>query len=418
MIFPNLSTPLVKLDLTFEAGSRYQPQPCVAHAASRLIGEATAAHSATSVAEFLDFRGIVVERSADVCTSCLSFYFLRRYAAELLPLVREMVENPLLTPQMFTAFVSKRRQQLETNALKTSQVARNIFYERLFGADHPMGVYARPEDVDRLTPQMITDFWRDRYQSTHDNPSPKYWITLSGHVDDNLLTLINDNLNENENQNENQNRLPPNSQFSVLNSQFSIDSQISRPSVQSSLRVGRVLPFQWNDPDPSKAPAQFSTLNSQFSILNTLLGGYFSSRLMSNLREDKGYTYGINSQVQIFRGPIVFFITADVANDAVPDALVQIDNELRRLQEERVSDEELHRVCTYMRGDHLRSIDGIFELAERHRQMATMGIDKRFFDYLLQALETTTPDDIQRLARRFLSPEEMLHVVVGPGSDC
>ena len=153
-------------------------------------------------------------------------------------------------------------------------------------------------------------------------------------------------------------------------------------------------------------------------VLNTLLGGYFGSRLMSNLREDKGYTYGIYSHTQLFRGPIVFFITADVAVDAATDAIAQVDKELRRLSDEPVSQDELHRVCTYMLGDHLRSIDGIFELAERHRQMATMGIDKRFFDYFLQALETTTPDDIQRLARRFLSPEEMLHVVVGPGSDC
>ena len=406
MIFPNLATPLVKLDLTFEAGSRYQPQPCVAHAASQLIGEATAKHTAAEVAEFLDFRGIVVERSADVCTSCLSFYFLRRYAGELLPLVREMVEEPVLTPALFEAYVSKRRQQLEVNARKTSSVARNAWYEALFGPDHPLGVHANPEDVDRLTPDLITAFWRERYQD--------YWITLSGNVDDALVEMVS---NSTRHTPQSLRDSSPNlgEQLEILtasdrgsHSSPKLGEVAQRAggvcSPQFSIRVGRVLPFQWDNPDYHK-----------FMVLNTLLGGYFGSRLMTNLREEKGYTYGIYSQTQIFRGVIVFFITADVAAEAAEDSLVQVDAEIRRLQEEPVTDDELCRVCTYMRGDHLRSIDGIFELSERRRQMVTTGVGESFFDLLLAALGTTTPADIQRLARKYLDPSDLLHVVAKGG---
>ena len=99
-LFVSEASSLVKLDLTFEAGSRYQWLKSQAHAASQLVGEATALHEEAWVAEFLDFRGITLERSADVCTATLSFYFLRRYAAELLPVLREMV---VMLPSTFAA---------------------------------------------------------------------------------------------------------------------------------------------------------------------------------------------------------------------------------------------------------------------------------------------------------------------------
>lgn len=394
-VFTNTKTPLVKLDLTFEAGSRYQSQLSVSHAASRLIGEATMQRTSAEVAEFLDFRGIVVERTADVCTACLSFYFLRRYAEELLPLVRGMVEQPLLTPTLFDAYVSKRRQQLEENNRKTSLVARNLWYQTLFGPVHPLGVYATPDDVLRLTPDIVTDFWRNHYRLAEAE------ITIAGNVDDTLLALLEAYLPLCGSNPPDNPLLPPSENTAPA---FSAPMVVTVPSArQASLRVGRILPFRWDDPDCFR-----------FMILNTLLGGYFGSRLMSNLREDKGYTYGINSRFQFFRGCIIFFITADVAPEAVTDSLVQNDAEIRRLHDEPVSPDELRRVCTYLRGDHLRSIDGIFELSERHRQLSTTAIDDRFFDFFLSALDTTTPHDICRLARLYLSPSDLLHVVAVP----
>lgn len=393
--FPSPSVGMVKLDLTFEAGSRYQPQPCVAHAANQLMGEATGTRSAEEVAEFLDFRGIILERSADTCTACLSFYFLRRYASELLPLVREMVEQPRLTAQLFEACCAKRRQQLQTNALKTAQVARNRYYSALFGAQHPLGVYAVAEDVDRLTPQHITDYWRQHYSLAQAR------ILLAGAVDDQLLSeCAKVLLKENAGEVVVSNPLPAPATTDFPVGQ-TLDFQLPTVNPQATIRVGRILPLAWDDPDYAR-----------FMVLNTVLGGYFGSRLMSNLREEKGYTYGIYSQTQIFRGIVVQFITADVAASAATDALRQVDNELRRLQQEPVPQEELERVCTYMRGDFLRSVDGIFEVSERYRQMVNTAVDEHLTENLFQALETVTPDDLMRLARQYLSPNELLHVTV------
>ena len=129
--FQNPNVDIIKLDFTFEAGSAYQWQLSQAHAANQLLGEATALHSAPDIAEFLDFRGIVVERLADVCQGNISFYFLRKYAEELFPLLREMFDHSLITSQLFEAYVGRRRQAIATGFQRTNYMARNRFYELL-----------------------------------------------------------------------------------------------------------------------------------------------------------------------------------------------------------------------------------------------------------------------------------------------
>ena len=173
-------------------------------------------------------------------------------------------------------------------------------------------------------------------------------------------------------------------------------------AVQTTLRVGRVLPLRWDDPD-----------YACFMLLTTLLGGYFGSRLMRNLREDKGYTYGIGARTQIYRGLVVFFITTDVAAGAAEAAEEEIRHELQRLCEEPVGEEELQLVKTVMVGDFIRSIDGIFERSERFCSMLSTGVDERLTDNLRQALSCVTAADLHAVARRLLAPDAMIYCRAG-----
>ena len=178
-------------------------------------------------------------------------------------------------------------------------------------------------------------------------------------------------------------------------------------AAQNTLRVGRILPITWN-----------STEYVDFMVLTTILGGYFGSRLMSNIREDKGYTYGINALTNIFRGSISFFIVSDVASDKADAALKEILFEIERLCNEPVPDEELRMVRNVMLGDFMRSIDGIFERSERFRQMKETHVSERFTDIFFEVLSESgpsavTPERLQNLAQRILNPEYLLQVSVG-----
>lgn len=393
--FVNPSLQLVKLDLTFEAGTAWQSCLSQAHAANQLFGEATRSHSAEQMAEFMDFRGIIVERNTEVCTSSITFYFLRRYAEELLAMIRLMFDEPLITVQLFSSYKAQRMSQLQQNLLKTSISARNEYYRLLFGDSHPLGVHATADDIEHLTFQQVEEFLLQHYHLGGAD------ITVAGAVDDSLLDLIRLHLAPQGIDPKQHGHIlpPPSPQASSRDTVREIhDPRFA--GVQNSLRIGTILPFHWDEMDYAR-----------FLVLNTVLGGYFGSRLMTNIREDKGYTYGIYSHTQMFRGCIVFYITADIAADSSERCLSEIKKEIARLQQEPVGKAELDRVRHFMHGEHIRSLDGIFELSERYRQMSVACVTEQFTSNYLEAIRTTTPDQLLTLAQSTLS--DLLFVTVG-----
>lgn len=388
--FENSALELLKLDITVEAGSSYQGCKCQAHAANQLFGEATRLRDAREVAEFIDFRGIVVERMTDAYTGSISFYFLRRYAEELFPLLREMFDCPLVTQTMFEAYAAKRRQQLAVGLKKTGYVARNRFYELIFGPGHPLGTYATPDAVGGLALDAVCGFIRDRYRLDHAH------IVLSGKVDSGVLALAGRWLSPD--------RRPAPAPAPILPPEPCAERQSYCPmadAVQSTIRIGRLLPYAWDSADYAR-----------FMVLSTALGGYFGSRLMSSIREEKGYTYGIYSQTQIHRDGILFYIVADVAAESAQAAVGEVFAEMRRLQDEPLSDGELERVRNFMAGDFIRSIDGVFELSERCRQMAATGVTELLSANLAAAIRTVSPAQLQALARHAFAG--LCTVVAGP----
>lgn len=384
--FPS-ATELVKIDFLTEAGSAYQSQPLVAAAANKLFSVASERMDAEQLSEFFDFRGILVESNNTVLQSSATFYTLSRHLGDLLPVLDDLVHAPAFPEREFDVYRRERHQKIMASQQKSSDMARRLFYETLFGFDHPLGTYATPEDADRLSLEAVRKHYAD-YHRVGDMD-----IVLAGHIDDHLLAAIDDRFGH-DTPSDSQKHLSLHSSslpFTPSHSQFSIPS-----SVQSTIRVGRILPLRWNDIDYAR-----------LTLLVTLLGGYFGSRLMSNLREDKGYTYGIYARTQIYRGVIVFYLTADVAGNVADEAEKEIMHELQRLVDEPVPDEELDLVRTVLVGDFLRSVDGIFERSARFCDMLGTDITEQFTDNLREAILTTTSADLQRLAATYLAPQQM-----------
>lgn len=392
-VFPNTSTELLKIDLLFEAGSAYQSQLLCASAAAKMITIASSSLDSAKLAEFMDYRGVVLDSNCDILQNTFSVYMLRRFADQVVPVIASMLRQPAFSDQDFQVWQRRREAEIAALEQQTKHLARRDFYLSLFGPDHPLGRYATSSDVMRLKPDTVREHLK-RYYSAPNN------IVLSGNVDDHIIELL-----QNEGIKVNSGNTSDRKIDSLFPTGLPCQSihRIPLPdAVQTSLRVGRILPFTWEHPD---YPA--------FMILTTLLGGYFGSRLMSNLREDKGYTYGIYAHTQIYRGVIVFFIVADVASGTADDSVEQIRLELNRLREEPVSDDELELVKKVFVGDFLRSIDGVFERSQRYCDMIGTYVDERLTDRLREALETCTPTDLQRLAKQLLNPDDMIVCLSG-----
>lgn len=389
--FRNGSTSLVRLDFLHEAGSFYQPKPLVSAATCKLHLIAGGDYTADRLSEFMDYRGIIVDHTPNVLQCGTSVYFLRRYADELLPVLAEVLRNPAFPQQQFDTYCSKRRQEMLAALQKTGEVARRMFYQALFGKEHPLGRYADPEDINNLTVDDLRRFYQQNYSL------PDTVLVAGGAVDDGLLSLIDTHFGS-----------------SVSLATHTVLSSPSTPpaystlvkkiegTVQTTVRLGRVLPLRWDDMDYARC-----------MILVTALGGYFGSRLMSNLREDKGYTYGIYARTQIYRGVIVFFVTADVAAGTAKDAEREIRTEIARLREDPMPEEELEMVKKVLVGDFLRSVDGVFELTERFCDMYGTDVDERLTENLRIAINETTAPQLQELAGRLLQDDSLLCCCAG-----
>ena len=172
-------------------------------------------------------------------------------------------------------------------------------------------------------------------------------------------------------------------------------------AVQNAIRIGKRLINRTN-PDYPK-----------LTVLNTILGGYFGSRLMTNIREEKGYTYGIGSGLVSLSQGGYFFITTDVGAAVYEDAVKEIYHEIVKLQEELIPENELSLVRNYLLGSFQRSIDGPFALAERFKSILLSGLGYNYFENYLTVIKNITSEELKTLAQTYLLTSEMTEVIVG-----
>ena len=152
-------------------------------------------------------------------------------------------------------------------------------------------------------------------------------------------------------------------------------------------------------------------------VMNSLLGGKFTSRINLNLRERHGFTYGANSRFTARRGPGPFVVSTAVANDVTGRAVREILSELRRIRDERVGDDELAETRSYIEGVFPYTLQGLDGLASRIHSLKLHDLPDDYYDHYLCQIRETTPQDVQEVAQRHLHPELIAIVAAGPAED-
>lgn len=396
MLFPSESVDILKLDFQFEAGSYYQALPLCASSTITLMPVATASWDPQQLAEFVDRKGILIDTNTEQRTVVLTAYLLPRYATEFFPLLHEMLTAPSFPNEEVQAHCRRMRQRLLTNFQRTSYVSRNLFCQALYGDERPEGRYAVPDDVSAITADVLRSHFEQHCRLDQAMRS------LAGHYDMATLDAFRRCFGSPDDAVSTRKAIFDEPFLQPESTRREIRHSLGLSGPQASIRVGRLLPFGAND--EAYAP---------FAVLATVLGGYFGSRLMRNIREDKGYTYGIYCRTRLHRTSLYFEILSDVAADCVDAALTEVYNEMDALCQQPVGDAEMQVVRSYMEGEYLRSIDGIFERADRWQQLASLGVDEAAFsERLLHAIHHTTAEQLQQLAQRYLLRDAMTEVVV------
>ncbi len=386
------SQELTKIEFVFKAGMYYQSQPLLASAANNLLETGTKHYTANELSDNIDFFGSFFECAVDQDYSTLALFSLNKYLDKSLHYVEDIIKNPIFPKDEFDIYISNKKQKHLVNSEKVNVLARRRFTELLFGENHPYGVTVKNEDFEKLSIESVIEFYKSFYHSGNCT------IIASGKLSKDLVETLNQFFGKSS-WGHLQNIDEPKVSFNSTQQQKHFIEKSD--AIQSAVRVGRLM-FNKRNPDYFK-----------FQVLNTILGGYFGSRLMANIREDKGYTYGIGSGLASLVNGGFFYISTEVGTDVTKDTLKEIYKEIKLLREELVDADELETVRNYVLGQFLRSVDGPYALADKFKAIWEFGLDYDYFDNYFEAVKTITPQEIKNLANTYLQEKDLIELVVG-----
>src|ERR1700756_883489 len=386
------SQDLTRIEFIFKAGMYYQDAPLVAAAAGALIENGTAKYTANQLSDSIDFYGSFFETSVTQDYSSLALFSLNKHLESTLVFVEELIKNANYPQEEIDTYLINKKQKFLVNSQKVDVLARRIYSELLFGKTHPYGLEVKAEDHDNTKRNSIVDFYKTHY--THSNCT----IIVSGKLPANLAQVLNAHFGKEKwGTASNIEKAYTPAQTTKQNIHY-----VEKPdAVQSAIRMGRKL---------------FNKTHSDyfnFQVLNTIFGGYFGSRLMANIREDKGYTYGIGSGLSSLVHDGYFFITTEVGSDVTKNALKEVYKEIEIMQNDLVPADELETVKNYILGQFLRTVEGPFALADKFRAIWEFGLDYSYYDNYFHAVKSVTAQQLRDLAGKYWQKNDLIELVVG-----
>ena len=389
LVLPHGATPLSEVRLIAPVGRFHQPAHQVARLAGRLLREGSAHHTADDVAEILALHGAELRVVPRWHTTEIRLSALREHMDVLLPLLGDMVRSPAFDADELARMKRREARSLRIRLRRNDYLATRHALGAVFGSDHAFGYIPDPSELEALTPTDLVNHWR----AAADRPLT---VAYAGRVDDGLPDLIDRHLAP---------EAAPTSTLPVapVPDPRPMEEHIDGPShAQTSIAVTRVLP-PVDHPDAH-----------DIHFVNLLLGGYFGSRLMRSIREEKGYTYGIHAQILPLPGFCLQHISTDVGSEHTRATLDEIRSEMLRLQEEDVPEHELTMARNYAIGQLMRSVDGPFKTARMLRDLTLLDLDLRDrLDARMAALQAITPRRIREVSRKYLTFEDTIRISVG-----
>ncbi len=379
-----------KLEVVFDAGRYHESKKLVSAITQRMLREGTKKYSSEDIAEKIDYYGATLSVPSNLDDSCITMYGLNRYFNELLPIIRSVITEPAFPEKELITCIKERKERQQLDLSKNDIVAYRQVTEYIFGPDHPYGYNSKEDLFSNISISDLKKHFNNHYKSGNCT------IILSGKISDEMIRSLKNELSS---------AIPSGKTNPLVHEMFPRENKfefIERPnSLQTAIRIGCRL-FDRNHPD---FPGLY--------FLNVILGEYFSSRLMMNIREDKGYTYSIYSMLDIMRRDGLFLVSTEVANEYVEDTVKEIKVEFEKLKTEFISDREINMARNYTLGTLLSALDGPFNSSDVVKGLILNKSNENFFSGLVNVIKTVDARELQRLAIEYLNYDNMYTVMVG-----
>jgi len=382
---------VLMVEWVFYAGNWYEEKNIVAATTNYLLKNGTKNKTAYGINEHFEYYGAYLNRNCYNETASVTLHSLTKYLPELLPVIAEILMESIFPETELMIYKQNQKQKLEVNLKKCDFVGNRIIDELLYGLHHPYGKYTSMEEYDAIQQQETIEFYKRFYTNG------KCILFVAGKLPHDIQQLLNKNFGT----------LSFNQQpviaiehivKPVTAKQHSI---INDPNgVQAAIRIAR--------PFPNRHHPDFIRVQ----ILNNIFGGYFGSRLMSNIREDKGYTYGIHSYLQNHIQQSAWMISTEAGRHVAEATITEVYKEMERLCNEPVDEEELHLVRNYMMGSILGDLDGPFQIIARWKNYVLNNLTEAYFYKSLEIIKTITAEELTELAKKYFIKEEFYQLTV------
>ncbi|TCZ65857.1 M16 family metallopeptidase [Flaviaesturariibacter aridisoli] len=380
---------VLQLELVYYAGNWFEDRNLIAASANFLLKNGTKNKTAFQINEHFEYYGAYLNRNCYNETATVSIHTLSKHLPALLPVLKEVLTESEFPEHELETYKQNMKQRLNVNLKKSDFVAGRLIDTYLYGEEHPYGRFSRFEDFDALTRDELLAFYDRWYRQG------KFIVFVSGKLPADIFRQLDDQLGD----------LPCSAlALPVLpivpagEKKYRVTNDPN--GVQGSIRMGREFPNR-HHPDFLKV-----------QVLNNLFGGFFGSRLMTNIREDKGYTYGIYSYLENHIQQSAWVISTEAGRDVCEAAVTEVYKEMADLRNEPVEAGELQLVRNYMMGSILGDLDGPFHIMGRWKNIILNGVPETYFDDQMRTIRTITAEELQALANKYLQPEAFYELVV------
>jgi zinc protease len=382
---------IMRLEFTFRAGQVKENIPLLSSTCNMMLTEGSQNYSSEELNKSLDYYGVFLTQSAEKDSAGIVLYFLSKHIEKVLEFSHEILFRPVFPEAELNALMRKRLRWYMVNREKVQNLAIDKFFESVFGKHHPYGYQILEQDFEKITPAVLFDFHRRFY--TPENMA----IIISGKIHSQTSDLLNSHYGSTvlkSFNNDDPVRLPESEKVKKIHIEKS-------GTVQTAIRLGSMIINKRHPDYPG------------LKVLDSILGGYFGSRLMKNIREEKGYTYGISSSLSSLDLTGYKVISTEVGQKYCRKTIDEIYREIMILQTVPVKKEEMDVVRNYMSGEMVRMFDGPFALAESFKSAWEFGLDNSYYYLLAEKIKTITPDEIIELANTYYRLDDLFEITVG-----
>ena len=380
------------MNVVFYAGNTFENKNGIASATNFMLKSGTHSKTAYEINDYFEYYGAYLNRQSSYETAELTLHCMKKNFSELLPVVAELIADSVFPEEELGIYIKNMQQRLQVNLRKNDFIAGRLIDSYLFGQTHPYGRFSSLEDYSALDIDGIKDFYNQYYLSG------RCVIFVAGPLPTDIQTLMETHFGSLLFSGSSKPELAPSPIIPQKEKKYRITNDPE--SVQGAIRIARNFPNR-HHPDFQK-----------MQVLNNIFGGYFGSRLMANIREDKGYTYGIHSYLMNLIQESSLMISTEAGKEVTEATILEVYEEMKKLREEPIPPDELKTSRNFMIGTLLGDLDGPFQVAGRWKSLILNGLTEEYFYNGIETIKKIQPVELQELANKYLNPSDYYELAV------